>query len=102
MEQQPAVNNEQLNAPSEDDHENSDDYEYESLEPTNMDKWRYTLYTTMFALIIFNKYIYKFVETLIGKYIKIASADGNPTLNGFFIHLLIFTLILRVSMDYDI
>ena len=92
MEQPPIVENEQI----------EDEMEYEIVEPTNIDKWRYTLYTTIFALILFNKYIYKFMDSLVGKYVKIASANGNPTLTGFFIHLLVFTLILRFSMDFDI
>ena len=92
MEQPPIVENEQV----------EDEMEYEIVEPTNIDKWRYTLYTTIFALILFNKYIYKFMDSLVGKYVKIASANGNPTLTGFFIHLLVFTLILRFSMDFDI
>ena len=99
---QPTVNNEQLNNnPNENEHENEDS-DYEIMEPTNMDKWRYTLYTTIFALVLFNKYVYKFMDSLVGKYVKIASANGNPTLTGFFIHLLVFTLILRFSMDFDI
>ena len=92
MEQPPIVENEQI----------EDEMEYEIVEPTNIDKWRYTLYTTIFALILFNKYIYKFMDSLVGKYVKIASTNGNPTLTGFFIHLLVFTLILRFSMDFDI
>lgn len=71
-------------------------------EPTNLDKWRYTLETTVLLLILFNKYTFKLMQKLLGKCIKIASKDGNPTICGFLIHAAVFTLLLRGLMELDI
>ena len=81
--------------------EEEEDEEYFD-EPTNLDKWRYTLETTVLLIILFNQYTFKFMQTLLGKCIKIASKDGNPTIYGFLIHALIFTLLLRGLMELDI
>jgi len=71
-------------------------------EPTNLDKWRYTLETTVLLIILFNKYTFKLMQSLLGRCIKIASKDGNPTICGFLVHAVVFTLLLRGLMELDI
>ena len=66
------------------------------------DKWRYTLYTTIVFLIIANPYAYKMVQKLLGGIVKIASSDGCPTWTGLLVHAIVFTLILRWMMNWDI
>ena len=67
------------------------------------DKWRYTLYTTAVLLLLFNPWSYKLVNSLLGKFVgSIASRDGCPTLLGFGIHAIVFTLIVRYMMDLKI
>lgn len=90
-----------INNQSESEEEEHDEEEYFD-EPTNLDKWRYTLETTVLLLILFNKYTFKLMQKLLGKCIKIASKDGNPTMCGFLIHAFVFTLLLRGLMDLDI
>ena len=38
-----------------------------AFKPSNADKWRYTLYTTVLFLIISSPYTYKLVNSIIGK-----------------------------------
>jgi hypothetical protein len=67
------------------------------------DKWRYTLYTTFVLLLLFNPWTYKLVNTLLSRFLgPIASKDGCPTLLGFAIHALVFTLVIRWLMDLHI
>jgi len=67
------------------------------------DKWRYTLYTTLVLLFLFNPWVYKLVNSLLSRFIgKTASDHGCPTLLGFGIHAAVFTLIVRYMMDLDI
>jgi hypothetical protein len=79
-----------------------------STKPTNnsinsSDKWRFTLYNTILLLILFNPWTYKITNTLLSGLVgNIASKDGCPTLLGFFIHVIVFTLILRFLMDLHI
>lgn len=71
--------------------------------PTSLDKWRFTLYTVIVFLLVVNPYTYILVNKLFGKIIgKIADSTGCPTTIGFIVHTLVFTLILRFIMDFDI
>jgi hypothetical protein len=70
---------------------------------TSNDKWRFTIYTTILLLILFNPLIYKLVNKLLSNFVgAIASKDGCPTLLGFGIHAAIFTIIVRLLMDMNI
>ena len=75
-----------------------------SSNPTNVDKWRYTLYTTtVLFLIIVNPYTYKLVNSLLQSVVgKIADSAGCPTTVGILVHAVVFTLILRYMMDLDL
>lgn len=70
--------------------------------PSNADKWRYTLYTTVLFLIISSPYTYKLVQSIIGKLIPICNRQGCPTASGLLVHALVFTLVLRVLMSMRI
>ena len=66
-------------------------------------KWKYTLYTSFVLLILFNPFTYQFVNSLLAKFIgNIASPNGCPTLLGFTLHLILFTIIIRYIMDLHI
>jgi len=67
------------------------------------DKWRFTLYTTFLLLILFNPWTYNLMNSLLSGLVgNIAAKDGCPTLLGFGIHAVVFTLILRYLMDLRI
>lgn len=72
------------------------------MAPSSEDKWRYTLYTTIIFLIVVNPQTYKLVNSLIGNCVKIADSTGCPTVNGILVHSIVFTLLLRYSMDLKI
>jgi hypothetical protein len=71
--------------------------------PSELDKWKYTLYTTVIALVIFNPLTYKvtdgFLSGLLG---SLANSSGCPTWLGFGIHIVVFTLLLRGVMEVPI
>ena len=66
--------------------------------PTNSDKWRFTLYTVIMVIVLFNKYAFITVDKIIGKIVPIYK-NGCSTSAGFIVHLMVFTLVLRYSMD---
>lgn len=73
--------------------------------PSSSDKWRYTLYTTLVLLILFNPWTFRGVNSVVTSLQKgwiIASKDGCPTLLGFLVHAVVFTLIVRYMMDLKI
>ncbi len=71
--------------------------------PKNADKWRYTLYTTFVFLLVVNPFTYKLTNQLFSKLFgKIASSNGCPTMGGILLHAIVFTLVLRYMMDFDL
>lgn len=64
------------------------------------DKWRFTFYTVLVAVLIFNPWTYKLVNSLLSGFLgSIANAAGCPTTVGFVVHIVVFTLIIRYLMD---
>lgn len=72
--------------------------------PTNAEKWKYTLLTTLIFILVVHPMTYKLVQKLLGNIIgKIADIKtGCPTMLGIFVHTVVFTLLLRYIMDLDI
>ena len=66
---------------------------------SSLDKWRYTLYTTILFLIIVNPMTYKLVNYILGSLVKICDKNGCATTAGYLIHAVVFTLLLRLMMD---
>jgi hypothetical protein len=60
----------------------------------NLNKWKYSLYATIVALIVFNNSTYKLVNNVI----NVCDKKGCPTEFGFTIHLIVFTIIIRLLM----
>ena len=84
------------------DYENKKENEKENSRLHNYQKWKYTLYTVLLVLILMNPYTYKFVHKLLGKLLRISDQSGCPTSIGFFLHVMIFTVILRYLMELNI
>ena len=62
---------------------------------TNDKKWLYTLYTTLIFIVVANPYSYKFVNSIVG---NVSNKKGCPTIFGFILHTIVFTLLLRAIM----
>jgi len=74
-----------------------------SQKPSNGDKWRYTLYTTLIFLLVVNPFTYQLTNQLFSKLFgKIASSNGCPTMGGILLHAVVFTIVLRYMMDLDL
>lgn len=64
--------------------------------PSSIDKWRYTLYTTMVLLLLFNPWTFQLTSSLIP---MLSNKGGCPTIAGLVVHAAVFTLIVRYMMD---
>lgn len=70
---------------------------------TNQEKWKFTLITAFIFLLVVNPFTYRLVEMLLGKIVgKIADIKGCPTWLGFAVHTLVFTLLVRYTMELHI
>jgi Na+/glutamate symporter len=92
------LNEEEEEEEEEDEEEDEDEDEYYN----SYDKWRYSIYSALVFLIISCPYTYLLVNKLLGKYIKISSLNGCPTIVGIFVHSLVFALIIRGMMELNI
>lgn len=71
--------------------------------PTNEDKWRWTLITTIIFLIVVNPYTYIVVNTILSNVgLKISDSTGCPTMIGLAVHTIVFTLLVRLVMEFDV
>lgn len=80
--------------------------------PQSHDKWRYTLYTVVIFIIVINPLTYMLVDKIFSflasvsgldrANLKIANSSGCPTLLGFIVHTLVFMLLVRAIMDFDL
>lgn len=71
--------------------------------PTSQDKWRWTLLTVIIFIIVINPLTYIIVNkifNIVG--LTISSTSGCPTLLGLTVHTVVFTLLLRYIMEFDI
>ena len=71
-----------------------------SCKPSYLDKWRYTLITTLIFLVVVSPLTYGVTQRILGKYISI-SKGGCPTTIGIMLHAVVFTLALRYFMDLE-
>ena len=83
-------------------------YEFRGYE-----KWKYTLYTAVIALLVFNQVAYRLVHRVLRSCIKVCSkceckgckkncCCRGPTRAGLVIQVVLFALLLRGVMELDI
>lgn len=61
-------------------------------------KAKYSFYSTLVFFLIANPETYKLMQRVLGGFISIASDSGCPTPYGFFLHTLLFFLVLWAIM----
>lgn len=66
--------------------------------PTNFNKWKYSMITALIALVVFSPLMYSIMQMILGKIVTI-SKKGCPTMMGLVLHLVVFTVLLRYSME---
>ena len=75
----------------------------EELEPNNLEKWKFSLIGTFLVVILFNPTIFRLTQSIFSNLIgKISDKNGCPTILGYLLHALVFTLLVRYSMEMNI
>ena len=75
----------------------------EELEPNNLEKWKFSLIGTFLVVILFNPTSFRLMQNILGNLIgKISDKNGCPTILGYLLHALVFTLLVRYSMEMNI
>lgn len=70
-------------------------------ELSNLNKWKYTLLTTAIFFIVVNPMVYQLTNSVLKGFIgKLSTPNGwCPTQVGLVVHGIVFTLLLRLSME---
>jgi len=63
-------------------------------------KAKYSFYSTLVFFLVANPETFKLTQRVFGGFISIASAQGAPTPYGFFLHTLVFFLVLLGLMMF--
>ncbi len=75
----------------------------EELEPNNLEKWKFSLIGTFLVVILFNPTIFRITQNILGNLIgKISDKSGSPTVLGYLLHALVFTLLVSYYMEMNI
>jgi hypothetical protein len=69
----------------------------------NLNIWlqlKYSFYSTLVFFLVANPETGKFLQSLFGSYIEIASPSGCPTTNGFFLLTFLFFHVMAALMMF--
>ena len=67
---------------------------------SDLQKWKYTLITTIIFILAVMPLTYQLTNKTLGKVFgKLCDVNGCPTIMGIIIHTIIFTLLLRYQME---
>jgi hypothetical protein len=61
-------------------------------------KAKYSFYSTLIFFLIANPETFKMTQSVFGFIVRIADPGGCPTATGFFIHTIVFFLVLWAAM----
>jgi hypothetical protein len=65
-------------------------------------KWRISLFSACIFLAVVHPATYNFMNSLLENTLGKIADNGCPTTLGLAVHTLVFTLVVRYSMDVDI
>ena len=61
-------------------------------------KAKYAFYSTLIFFLIANPETFKMTQNVLGSIVRLSDAGGCPTTIGFFLHTVIFFLVLWAAM----
>jgi len=63
-------------------------------------KWQISFFSAFLVLLVINPYTYMLTQRIFGTIVgKIAESNGCPTFLGLAIHIIVYILLVRGSMD---
>lgn len=65
-------------------------------------KWRISILSAVLFLAVVNPLTYQLTDSLLGSLLGSLAENGCPTTLGLAVHTIVFTLLVRYSMDVDI
>ena len=66
-------------------------------------KWQISIFSAFIFVLVIHPYTYKLTQQMFGSILgKIAEANGCPTIRGLILHTLVYILLVRGSMDFNL
>jgi len=69
------------------------------MTPSSIQKWKYTLITSFILFLIFNPFTYGLTDNLLSPFLGKIAVSNCPTPLGFVLHIIVFTFIIRYTME---
>ena len=67
------------------------------LEPSNIDKWRFSFIGAFIVILIFNPVTFNLTHDL---FTKVLNKSSCPTIFGYILHTIVYLLLVRLSMEF--
>jgi hypothetical protein len=66
-------------------------------------KWQISIFSAFIFILVIHPYTYMLTQKMLGGFFgKIADISGCPTFIGLSIHIILYVLLVRVSMDLNL
>jgi hypothetical protein len=69
---------------------------------TSQEKWKISAFSAVLFFIVASPFLYSLVNSITSRLGLPIANNGCPTYLGLFIHALVFMLLVRLSMDYQL
>ena len=67
------------------------------LEPSNIDKWRFSFIGAFIVIFIFNPVTFILTHNLFN---NVLNKSSCPTIFGYILHTIVYLLLVRLSMEF--
>ncbi len=67
--------------------------------PSSIQKWNISIFSALIFILVVNPFTYKITNTLFSKFIGKTAINGCPTTIGLILHTIVYTVLVRYSMD---
>jgi hypothetical protein len=65
-------------------------------------KWQISIFSAFIFLLVVNPYTYNLTNSLLSGFIGPITKNGCPTTVGLLLHTVVYTLLVRYSMDLNL
>ena len=65
-------------------------------------KWQISIFSAFIFLLVVNPYTYNLTNSLLSGFIGPIAKNGCPTTVGLLLHTVVYTLLVRYSMDLNL
>ncbi len=69
---------------------------------SSSEKWNISVFSAIIFVLVVNPCTYKLTQSLFSSILGTIAVNGCPTMMGLLLHTLVYTLLVRYSMDLNL